>query len=119
MQNTRDRTKQSLLSCNMAQSELSSALTEKCCRQVSVAGVGENYYDVLAGIFLCEDLSGLQRCAGRDSYEDTLGYCEPSALLECIFILDGNDLLIDACIERIRYEACADALDLVRTCSSL
>ena len=75
--------------------------------------------DVLAGIFCSEDLSGLQRCAGRDSYEYTLGYCEPSAFLECIFILDGNDLIIDACIERIRYEACADALDLVGSCRAL
>ena len=39
--------------------------------------------------------------------------------LEGLFIRDGDDLIVDVCIERLGYEAGADALDAVRSASAL
>ena len=78
----------------------------------------ENDY-VLTGITLGKNASCLECGTGRDSYEDTLGYCESPAFFKGILVIDRDDFVIDLCIESIRNEACTDSLDLVRTCSSL
>ena len=51
-----------------------------------------------------------------DADEDAFCMGEVSADGECVFVVDGHDLVIDGGVEGVGDEACADALNLMRSC---
>ena len=85
---------------------------EQCCGQVSVAGIGEKNDDRFAGVFgtLGKLDRGVQRCAGGNADQHALGFADQFAGSERVLVADGDDLVIDAGIERVRDESRADAL---------
>lgn len=89
--------------------------------EIALAGIGQNHHDVLAGVLgtlreLCGSGYG---STGRDANEQTVMRGKLTTCLEGLFVRDGDDLIVDVCIERLGYEAGADALDAVRSASAL
>ena len=88
--------------------------------KVSVPGIRQQDHNVLAFIF--RTLSQLHRCSQRCTSGDTDQYTfamgKLTAILEGIFIADGQNFIVDFGIERFRHKTCANALNLVRACRS-
>ena len=53
--------------------------------------------------------------SGRNTYQYSFSSCKSLSLCKGIIILYREHFIINRCIKRIRYESCADALDLMRS----
>ena len=86
-------------------------------REVSLTRVGEEYDDVFAFVFRATGKDGRRMdCRARgDADEDAFGMGEYSADGKSVYVVDGENFVIDGGVERVGDEACADALELMRS----
>ena len=85
--------------------------------QITVAGVGQQDDDVLACVLgtLCQLDGSPDSSTGRDAHQNAFLVADQAAGGKGVVIFDGDDLVVDLGVQHVGDEACADALDLVRT----
>ena len=85
--------------------------------QVAVTGIRQQGYDGLACVLraLGQLLGRPNGCTGADTGEHRVRLSQALAGGKSIFIGDGNDLVVNLGIQRIRNKAGADTLDLMGT----
>ena len=98
-----------------------SSVGEELGGEVTIAGIWQQYYDVLSFVFraLGQLYGCCQGSTGGYANQDALSMRELTAIGEGVFVLDGQYLVIDLCIQGLWYEAGADSLDFMRSGSSL
>ena len=89
--------------------------------QITVAGVGQQDDDVLACVLgaLCQLDGSPDSSTGGDAHQNAFLVADQAASGKGVVIFDGNDLVVDLGVQHVGDEACADALDLVRTGGAL
>ena len=89
--------------------------------QITVAGVGQQDDDVLAGVLgaLCQLDGSPDSSTGGDAHQNAFLVADQAAGGKGVVIFDGDDLVVDLGVQHVGDEACADALDLVRTGGTL
>ena len=92
---------------------------EQCGGIISVAAVGKKCYDHLTLVLrsLCQLNCAVQGCARGNTNGDTLLLCQKLCGSESCLVGSLDDLIVDLGVQYVRYETCADALDLM--CASL
>lgn len=86
-------------------------------REVALAGIGEEGYDVLALVLgtLSELEGGIDSSSGRDADKEALGLRELAARTDGVIVLDRYNLVDNGTVESFGDEACTDTLNLMRT----
>ena len=89
--------------------------------QITVTGVGQQDDDVLACVLgaLCQLDGSPDGSTGRDAHQNAFLVADQAAGGKGVVIFDGDDLVVDLGVQHVGDEACADALDLVRTGGTL
>ena len=106
----------SVCSCRMLLS-----VRKKRGRQVSVPGIRKQDNNCLSFIFgaFCQFYRGRDSRAGGNADKDAFLLSDESADGKSVFVLNGDDLVIDGGIQKLGDKACADALNLVRACRAV
>ena len=89
-------------------------------REIAVAGVGQQNDDGFALVLrtLGKLNGGPDGSAGGNADENALAAAKLLAGLECVVVVNGDDLVLDLRVEHLGDKARADALNFVRACNA-